>query len=104
MPPKMRFLGAQMAAYLKGDLWLDLARRANAAASELASALTAAGAELAHPVDGNAVFVTLPPGGADRLTAAGASFHPWPDGSQRFVCSWATEPAEITAVAACLRL
>ena len=32
MPPKMRFLGAQMAAYLKDGLWLDLARRANASA------------------------------------------------------------------------
>lgn len=103
MPPKMRFLGAQMAAYLKGGLWLDLARRANAAATELAAVLSAAGAELAHPVDGNEVFVTLPPGGGARLTEAGASFHPWLDGSQRFVCSWATEPGEIAAVAACLR-
>jgi threonine aldolase len=98
MPPKMRFLGAQMAAYLKDGLWLDLARHANASAKRLADALTSAGCELAHPVDGNEVFCRLPAGAADRLTRAGASFHPWLDGSHRFVCSWATSAEEISAV------
>lgn len=102
MPPKMRFLGAQMTAYLKDDLWLDLARRANASATGLAEALTKAGAELAHPVDGNEVFAILPKGAAERLSTAGASYYPWPDGSHRFVCSWATEPSEIAAATACL--
>jgi len=102
MPPKMRFLGAQMSAYLKDGLWLDLARRANMSATTLAAALTSAGAKLAHPVDGNEVFAHLPPGAAERLQAAGAGFYPWPDGSHRFVCSWATEPAEIEAFAAAL--
>jgi threonine aldolase len=36
---KGRFLGAQMEAYLTGGLWLDLARRANAAARRLAGDL-----------------------------------------------------------------
>lgn len=102
MPPKMRFLGAQMAAYLKDGLWLDLARRANTAATSLSTALTRAGAELAHPVDGNEVFARLPAGAADRLAKAGATFYPWPDGSHRFVCSWATTDEEITAAAAAL--
>jgi len=99
MPPKMRFFGAQMAAYLKDGLWLDLARRANTSATRLADALTRAGAELAHPCDGNEVFVRLPPGVAEKLSAAGATFYPWIDGSYRFVCSWSTEPSEIDAVA-----
>ncbi len=102
VPPKMRFLGAQMAAYLKDGLWLQLARRANTSATSLATALTRAGAELAHPVDGNEVFARLPEGMADRLSAAGATFYPWIDGSHRFVCSWATEPSEIDAFAAYL--
>ena len=99
MPPKMRFFGAQMAAYLKDGLWLDLARRANTWATRLADALTRAGAELAHPCDGNEVFVRLPPGVAEKLSTAGATFYPWIDGSYRFVCSWSTEPSEIDAVA-----
>lgn len=97
MPPKMRFLGAQMAAYLKDGLWLDLARRANASAQQLARVLQRAGGELAHPVDGNEVFCRLPPGAADRLSKAGASFYPWLDGSHRFVCSWATTREEVEA-------
>lgn len=98
MPPKMRFLGAQMTAYLKDGLWLDLARHANASAQQLAGTLESAGCTLVHPVDGNEVFCSLPPGGGDRLTRAGARFHPWLDGSYRFVCSWATLGEEISAI------
>ncbi|MDZ4762847.1 MAG: beta-eliminating lyase-related protein [Alphaproteobacteria bacterium] len=101
MPPKMRFLGAQMAAYLAGDLWLDLAGRANRAATGLAGVLTGpAAGRLAHPVDGNEVFVELSNEAAGRLTQAGATFYRWIDGSHRFVCSWTTTDAEIAAAAA----
>ncbi len=102
MPPKMRYLAAQMCAYLKDGLWLDLARHANAAAQDLSRTLIAKGGELAHPLDGNEVFIHLPPGMAKRLSAAGASFYPWMDGSYRFVCSWATKPEDIAALAAAL--
>jgi threonine aldolase len=102
MPPKMRFLGAQMAAYLDGGLWLDLARRANQSAQRLADTfVTRAGGKLVRPVDGNEIFVELPAAAADRLRQAGASFYPWLDGSFRFVCSWATTPEEIEGVALC---
>lgn len=97
MPPKMRFLGAQMCAYLKDGLWLKLARQANATAQELAKAFVKAGGELVHPVEGNEVFCRLPSGAAEKLANAGATFYPWPDGSHRFVCSWATKVDEIAA-------
>ncbi len=100
MPPKMRFLAAQMTAYLKDGLWLQLAGNANSAARALSEALVKSGAELVHPVDGNEVFAKLPPGAADRLARAGATFYPWPDGSHRFVCSWATTREEIAEAAA----
>ncbi len=99
MPPKMRFLGAQMSAYLKDGLWLDLASTANQAARSLAEALRSAGASLRHPVDGNEVFADLAPGQAAALKAAGARFLPWIDGSHRFVCSWSTRPDEVAALA-----
>jgi threonine aldolase len=102
MPPKMRFLGAQMEAYLKDGLWLSLARSANTSATRLAQSLTAAGAELAHPVDGNEVFAFLPPGLDGRLKTGGVTFYPWIDGSHRFVCSWATAQSEIDALSALL--
>jgi threonine aldolase len=102
MPPKMRYLAAQMSAYLKDGLWLDLARCANASAQELSRAIIAKGGELAHPVDGNEVFIHLPEGMAARLSSAGAGFYPWMDGSHRFVCSWTTSPEDIAALAAAI--
>ena len=103
MLPKMRYVAAQFDAWL-GDgsadgLWLDLARTANAAGKRLADGLAALpGCELAHPCDGNEVFVRLSPDVMDRLNAAEAGFYAWPDGSARFVASWCTTDAEIEAV------
>src|ERR1700676_2976501 len=58
---KLRFVSAQLLAYLEHDLWLDNARHANAMASTLAKGLkTVAGASLLQSVDANEVFVALP--------------------------------------------
>lgn len=103
MPPKQRFLAAQMMAYLEGGLWMDLARRANASAQALADALVKAGGKLAHPVEGNEVFAFLPEAAVKRLTEAKAGFYPWLDGSSRFVCSWATGGEEIQRLAAAIQ-
>jgi threonine aldolase len=103
MPPKMRFLGAQMSAYLKDGLWLKLASQANLMAHDLGKALADCGGELVHPVDGNEVFCRLPHGAAEALRQAGATFYPWIDGSHRFVCSWATQVDEIANVVKTLR-
>lgn len=99
MLPKMRYVAAQMEAWLEDGLWLDLARRANAAGGKLAAGLDALpGAGLAHPCDGNEVFARLDPALAERLRAAGAGFYGWPDGSARFVTSWCTSDEEVEAV------
>ncbi|MEO0982423.1 MAG: beta-eliminating lyase-related protein [Pseudomonadota bacterium] len=99
MPPKMRFLAAQAEAMLAGGLWLQLAADANAKARRLADALCALpGVSLAYPTQGNEVFAVLPDGLADRLSAAGAAFYPWPGGSHRFVCAWSTPEADIDAL------
>ncbi|MEM0985133.1 MAG: beta-eliminating lyase-related protein [Pseudomonadota bacterium] len=96
MPPKMRFLAAQGLALLTNDLWLDLAGQANRFARDLSNTLCKhPGVQLAFPVDGNEVFATLPDGLEQHLSKAGATFYPWPGGHHRFVCSWATQKAEI---------
>lgn len=102
MAAKMRFVAAQFDAWLAGDLWLGLARHANAMAARLAAGLCRAdGVTLAHPVDGNEVFVTLPEAIATRLREAGIGFYQWPDGSARFVASWATSDGDVeTALSA----
>jgi len=100
MPPKMRYLAAQAEAMLENGLWLELAGHANAMARELAGGFERHGYALAYPCEGNEVFVMLPEASARKLNAAGAAFYPWPGGASRFVCSWSTEAADITALLA----
>ena len=58
---KMRFLSAQLEAYLSDDLWLRNARHANRLADRLAQGLAGLpGARLVYPVQANEVFVALP--------------------------------------------
>ncbi len=76
---KMRFLAAQMDAYLEDGLWLENAARANAAAARLAEGLAAVpGVTLCHPVEANEVFVAVPESLAAGLEAAGFGFYRWP--------------------------
>jgi threonine aldolase len=93
---KMRFLSAQLDAYLENDRWLKAAAHANALARKLGDALAQLpGAELADPVEANAVFVRLPDETVARLRKAGAVFYDWtpPEGRTtliRLVVSFAT--------------
>lgn len=99
MPPKMRFLAAQATAMLTDDLWLSLAAKANQNAREVASLLCALpGVSLAYPTDGNEVFCVLPPEIEAKILKAGVKCYPWPGGSYRFVCSWATPQSDIDAL------
>jgi len=74
---KHRFIAAQMEAYLEGDLWLKLARHANAMADALGAGLAKAGAAPVWPVEANEVFAPLPAAVDKRLKAAGAAYYPW---------------------------
>ena len=57
---KMRFLAAQFTEYLRDDLWLENARRANAMAASLGRALAAVEhVDIEHPVEVNAVFARM---------------------------------------------
>ena len=93
---KMRFLSAQLDAYLENDRWLMAATRANALARKLADALKdIPSAELADPVQANALFVRLPDDIVTRLRKAGATFYDWtpPENGKtliRLVLSFAT--------------
>ena len=72
---KMRFVSAQLVSYLENDRWLAIAARANGLAKRLAQGLAAVpGAEIAHPVEANAIFVHLPDKTIASLRASGARF------------------------------
>jgi threonine aldolase len=98
---KMRYLAAQLDAYLEGDLWLANARHANRLAAELARGLAAIpGAKLLHPVDANEIFVTLPEPVIAGLEADGFQFYRWEGpGSTllRLVTAFDTDPAHVEA-------
>jgi len=72
---KHRFLAAQFGAYLADDLWLRLARHANATADRLAQGLQAIGLPPVWPVEANLVFVVLPKALDARLKGAGANYY-----------------------------
>lgn len=82
---KGRYLAAQLLAMLDGDLWLENARSANAAAQSLA---TAAPDRLLYPVEANEVFLKVTPDEAERLRQLGFDFYDWGPGEIRFVTSW----------------
>lgn len=97
---KGRYLAAQILAMLKGDLWLDNARRANAAAAEIAAA---AGERLVHPVEANEVFVRLNAAERAAVRGAGFAFYDWDEATARFVTAWNSEDEEVMALAKALR-
>jgi threonine aldolase len=93
---KGRFLAAQVLAMVEGDLWLENARKANAAAQELAGA---AGARLLHPVEANEVFLTCTPAEREALRAQGFAFYDWGAQAARLVTAWNSDPAHVAALA-----
>lgn len=102
---KHRYLSAQMSAYLKDDLWLQSARKANDNCARLADGLRAAGAEFLHEPQANMIFASFPRSKHRQLNAAGAVYHLWGaelEGADedemlacRLVCDWSISDAQI---------
>ncbi len=96
---KMRFLSAQLEAYLADELWLRNARQANAMAARLAEGLEAIpGVSLVHPVEANEIFPVLPAPLREGLRADGIEFYDWPDAGPdgvRLICAFDTAEADV---------
>ena len=94
---KHRYLSAQMAGYLDGDAFAEVARQANENAGYLTKGLRGAGAEFLHTPDANMIFARWPRAIHQRLHEAGARYYLW-DGplegdpgemvAARLVCDW----------------
>jgi threonine aldolase len=104
---KMRFLSAQLEAYVTDDLWLRQARHANGAAARLARGLVQnQGCRLRYPVEANEIFIELPEPMITGLFAEGFQFHRWdgPTGQCiRLVTAWNTEETAIERMIAAAR-
>lgn len=96
---KMRFISAQLEAYISNDVWLRNARNANAMAAHLSEGLSAIdGIELAYPTQSNEVFAHLPQKAIDNLNHAGFKVTESDldeTTPPRFVTSWNTEESEV---------
>ena len=100
LPSKMRYISAQFEALLSDNHWLDLARHANAMATQLFDAT-----RMHHDLNltapqANSLFPTLSPEAATALSAW-SFFWPWrPELSQyRWMTSWETTPHDVARFA-----
>lgn len=104
---KMRFLSAQLEAYLKDDLWLRHARHANAMAKRLADGLQMIdGVALLYPVEANEIFVRIPDRAIRGAFADGYVFYRWSgdaDEKCRLVCAFNTRAEDVDGLLASLR-
>jgi threonine aldolase len=96
---KGRYLAAQILAMLDGDLWLDNARAANAAARALAAA---APQRLVYPVEANEIFLNVTPEEAAKLRGLGFDFYDWGPGEIRLVTSWNQQGDALDRLAAAI--
>ena len=103
---KHRYLSAQMVPYCTDDLWLDMARAANARMAQLVQGLSRVpGARLVHPAAGNLAFIEVPRAAHARAFAAGAQYYLFggtvEDGAAdaplrcRIVCDWAKTAEDV---------
>lgn len=99
IPSKMRFLSAQLSAWLANDGWRHRAAHANAMTQRLLQGLRAIpGYELVQPVQGNMILVAATDEARARVADAGYYVYGmtmFGDDVIRFVCNWATTEASI---------
>ena len=104
---KMRYVSAQLDAYIYKGLWLDLARHSNAMMRRLAAGLARIpDIELHHTPRANVVFVNFPVPILRALEKAGFAFYHWGNAhwhSARLVASFNTDPADVDRFVATAR-
>ncbi len=96
---KMRFISAQLEAYISDDVWLRNARHANKMAARLSQGLVEIpGIELAYPTESNEIFAHMP---EEMIAAVNKLGYKITEGEldetapPRFVTSWNTDEQEI---------
>lgn len=98
---KLRYISAQVEAYLEDDLWLDNARHANKLAAQLAKGINQMpGVKILYPVEANEIFVEFAAPVRQGLEQDGFLFYSGmgPGGKiSRLVTAWDSEPAHVEA-------
>ena len=97
---KGRYYSAPFIGMLEDGAWLRHATHANAMAARLASLMPF---PITHPVESNAVFVTMDEPTLQRLRSSGWYVYRTLDRSVRFMCSWATTAAAVDELGEALK-
>lgn len=103
---KMRFLSAQIGAYLSDDLWLRNARQANAMARQMVDGFGQIdGVEVFGAPEANIIFCRLPVAMIAGLHDEGFGFYHdrWGPGVVRFVTSFETTRADVDHLLASMK-
>lgn len=104
---KSRFFSCQFLAYLKQDLWLENAKKANFMTKQLSKIFHKHNIEIIYPVESNELFVKLSDKCVEHLKNNNCGFYDWATSKvktelYRFVTSCFTSNADILALDACL--
>lgn len=95
---KMRYVSAQLLAYVENDLWLRLARRANSLTARIAAVVPEL---LVLPPEANELFLKLDAARIAVLRSKGFEFYDWgavDSGEIRFVVSWSQSEDDVEAL------
>ena len=95
---KMRFVSAQLDAYISNEVWLKNAKHANAMGKKLSEGLQLhKNIELAFPTDANEVFVKIPKNIIDQFNSHGYKINDeeWENKAVRLVTAWNTDPSDV---------
>ena len=95
---KMRFVSAQLEAYISNDIWLRNAKHANKMGKKLSEGLDAnQNIELAYPTEANEVFAKFPRPIIEHLNSEGYKMNEEElDGkAARLVTAWNTEESDV---------
>ena len=95
---KMRFVSAQLDAYISNDVWLRNAKHANKMGKKLSDGLKVhSDINLAYPTEANEVFATFPRNKIDHLNSEGYQINEdeWDGKAVRLVAAWNTQDADV---------
>ncbi|MDA9686252.1 low specificity L-threonine aldolase [bacterium] len=95
---KMRFVSAQLDAYISNDVWLRNAKHANKMGKKLSDGLKDhSDINLTYPTEANEVFATFPRNKIDHLNSEGYKINEdeWDGKAVRLVAAWNTQDADV---------
>jgi len=95
---KMRFVSAQLDAYISNDVWLRNAKHANKMGKKLSDGLNDhSDINLAYPTEANEVFATFPRNKIDHLNLEGYKINEdeWDGKAVRLVAAWNTQDSDV---------